>query len=331
MMSVGVLRTTRGMLDDIMMTHAMTWLCHQQEKTTSDDHDPPWSMGGRHKSPIDSLKVLSVLPMSAAKRIVLLVTLVGCSSAFSPAVRQPSAHAFRTSEKVSLIRLASTKEDRARTTVIETPASDATGVDQLSIPENAGFSYGEFAKTYPFANNILIATTKTAAADLLAQTVIAQTPLTEIDLQRSLLFCLFGAIYLGGFQYLYQVQIFKKLFDIDKFTSQPWADKLKDGPGLQALAAQTALDLSVLTLIYLPTFYIFKASVFSGSPDPSLWVSSGLESYTSNFAKDEFDLIRVWLPADLVCFSVPLYLRLPVRHVVSFVWTAYLSFARGGH
>ncbi len=153
----------------------------------------------------------------------------------------------------------------------------------------------------------------------------------ELDLQRSLLFCLFGAIYLGGFQYLYQVQVFKKLFDVDRFTTQPWADKLHDIPGLQALAAQTVLDLSVLTWIYLPTFYTFKASIFSGSLDPAVWLSSGLETYHTNFGKDEVELLAVWLPADLVCFSVPLYLRLPVRHVVSFVWTAYLSFARGGH
>lgn len=193
------------------------------------------------------------------------------------------------------------------------------------------FSYASFAQEYPFANNIMIATTKTAAADLLAQTVISQVPIDAIDWQRSFLFCLFGAVYLGGFQYLYQVQIFKRLFDVDKFTSQPWGDKLQDGPGLQALAGQTALDMAVLTFIYLPTFYIFKASVFSGSLDPSNWIDTGVGNYQTNFAKDEFDLIRVWLPADLVCFSVPLYLRLPVRHVVSFVWTAYLSFSRGGH
>ena len=101
--------------------------------------------------------------------------------------------------------------------------------------------------------------------------------------------------------------------------------------GLLALAAQTALDLAVLSCVYLPTFYVFKASAFSGSTDPLEWASSGLAMYCANFAKDEFDLLRVWLPADLVCFSVPLYLRLPVRHLVSFVWTAYLSFARGGH
>ena len=203
--------------------------------------------------------------------------------------------------------------------------------DALVDGEKRGLSYGDFAMKYPFANNIAIATTKTALADLIAQVVIAQTPIAEIDYERSLLFCGFGAIYLGGFQYLYQVNVFKKLFDIEAFTSQPWIDKLKDEDGLKALAAQTALDLTVLSLIYLPTFYIFKAGVFSGSLDPSVWTSSGFETYQQNFAKDEFDLIRVWLPADLVCFSVPLYLRLPVRHVVSFVWTAYLSFARGGH
>lgn len=217
---------------------------------------------------------------------------------------------------------------------LQPPSSTASDAAASTASEAAAASsspYLRFAQDYPFANNLMIATTKTAAADLLAQVVIAQTPIDAIDWQRSLLFCLFGAIYLGGFQYLYQVQIFKRLFDVDAFTSQPLADKLRDAPGLRVLAAQTALDLTVLTVIYLPTFYVFKAGVFSGSPDPSVWLGSGLGAYQSNFSKDEIDLVRVWLPADLVCFSVPLYLRLPVRHIVSFVWTAYLSFARGGH
>ena len=209
--------------------------------------------------------------------------------------------------------------------------ADIMMAESSSTQTSRGISYAQFAKEYPFVNNVGIATMKTAAADLLAQVVISGTPVDSIDWQRSLLFCAFGAVYLGGFQYLYQENIFKRLFDVDSFTSQSWADKVKDGPGLRALAAQTALDMAVLTAIYLPTFYIFKAGVFSGSMDPAVWASTGLESYTTNFAKDEFDLIRVWLPADLVCFSVPLYLRLPVRHIVSFVWTAYLSFARGGH
>lgn len=224
--------------------------------------------------------------------------------------------------------------DKAQTKLMD-PLLDlqleATTDSLTEVATTPGWTYGEFAKTYPNVNNIGIATIKTASADLLAQVAIAHTPVSEIDWQRALLFCAFGATYLGAFQYWYQVNIFKKMFDVDKFTSQPWGDKLKDTEGLKSLAAQTAVDLTVLTLVYLPTFYVFKAGVFSGSADPMVWLSSGLENYSNNFAKDEFDLVRVWAPADLICFSVPLYLRLPSRHVVSFVWTAYLSFSRGGH
>lgn len=259
--------------------------------------------------------------------VALLLSLIGAEAFGAPFVgrqyQQIVAHRSRSA--VPALQLQPQTKQSPPTT-----ASDAATLSTEEVRASSS-PYLRFAQDYPFANNLMIATTKTAAADFLAQVVIAQTPIDAIDWQRSLLFCLFGAIYLGGFQYLYQVQIFKRLFDVDAFTTQPLADKLRDGPGLRALAAQTALDLTVLTAIYLPTFYVFKAGVFSGSPDPSVWLSSGLGNYQENFAKDELDLVRVWLPADLVCFSVPLYLRLPVRHIVSFVWTAYLSFTRGGH
>jgi len=224
-----------------------------------------------------------------------------------------------------------------------TAASSATTQEELSLPnttkdeilaessESSSFSYGEFAKQYPFINNVAIATTKTGAADFIAQTVIGGTPLYQLDVERSILFMTFGAVYSGGFQWLYQVNVFKKLFDIEKFTNLSIQEKLEDKEGLKQLMLQTALDLTVLTLVYLPAFYIFKAGVFSGSMDPNVWTSTGMNDYMTNFAKDEADLLKVWFPADLVCFSVPLYLRLPVRHSVSFLWTAYLSFARGGH
>ena len=249
------------------------------------------------------------------------------------AVQPRSFNSLKSGNRIASSKLQlSTKTDAKAVDTKSTISKGKSPESSISYAEQtSSFSYVDFAQNYPFANNILIATTKTAAADLLAQTVIGGTPIMDIDLERSFLFCLFGALYLGGFQYLYQVQIFKKLFDVDKFTSQSWEEKLQDGPGLRALAAQTVLDLTVLTAIYLPTFYIFKASVFSGSMDPSVWFDTGLSNFQTNFAKDEFDLLRVWAPADIVCFSVPLYLRLPVRHIVSFVWTAYLSFARGGH
>lgn len=188
--------------------------------------------------------------------------------------------------------------------------------------------YGSFAKSFPMVNNMMIASGKAALADFFAQTVIAQTGLDAVDWHRTFLFCLFGAFYQGGFQYLYQVNIFSKLFDnVEQFTSQPWADKVKDGPGLRSLALQVLLDLLIMSSIALPTYYTFKASVFSGAMDPALWLQDGLTSYGSHFGRDETDLLRVWIPADILCFSVPLILRLPVRQVISLFYTAYLSSA----
>jgi Mpv17 / PMP22 family len=273
--------------------------------------------------------ILRTVPLAivvSATRIVAWSSPIGASNQ-KHGIFHKTTVTFPSSKKSSL-RLSS-KADVKEPSLAGTDTVGSALVE--NVREESSNAYVDFAKNYPFVNNLLIATTKTAAADLLAQTFIAQTPLAEVDLQRSCLFCLFGCLYLGAFQYLYQVQVFKRIFDVDQFTSQSWSDKLQDVPGLKALGAQTGLDLTVLTLIYLPTFYIFKASVFSGSLDPSVWFSTGIDNYSANFSKDEADLIKVWLPADLVCFSVPLYLRLPVRHVVSFVWTAYLSFARGGH
>ena len=42
-------------------------------------------------------------------------------------------------------------------------------------------------------------------------------------------------------------------------------------------------------------------------------------------SEDVYDVFRVWGPADLVCFSVPLWLRLPVRHVWSLSWGMGIS------
>ncbi len=40
-------------------------------------------------------------------------------------------------------------------------------------------------------------------------------------------------------------------------------------------------------------------------------------------------LFQVWFPADIILFSLPMWLRMPCRHLVSLGWTSYLSFLRG--
>lgn len=201
----------------------------------------------------------------------------------------------------------------------------------LEKEQESSFDYASFAKDFPLFNNMAIASCKAAIADLFAQTIIAQYGLEGVDWQRTFLFCLFGAFYQGGFQYLYQVNVFSKLFDVEKFTSQSWIEKLRDGPGLRSLALQVMLDLMIMSSIYLPTYYTFKASIFSGTMDPTVWLQDGIACYGSHFSTDETDLLRIWLPADLLCFSVPLILRLPLRQVISLFYTAYLSSSSFGH
>ena len=244
-----------------------------------------------------------------------------------------TARAFSQRSSMSLSSLA--VMERVRDAMIQPSPRVSVASNQATRTQDSKYTasnlYVQFARRYPFLNNLLIATFKSGAADFMAQTVIGGAALRKLDLSRSILFMLFGAIYSGAFQWLYQVRIFQKLFDVNKFTQQSWAKKLRDRAGLQSLAAQTALDLGVLTAVYLPTFYIFKASVFSGSLDPIDWIQTGFTQYRTHLVKDALDVVRVWLPADLICFSVPMYLRLPVRHSVAFLWTAYLSFTRGGH
>jgi hypothetical protein len=190
--------------------------------------------------------------------------------------------------------------------------------------------YVAFAKAHPLANSMILGCANASAADFVAQRVVEGKSWNDVDWKRSLVFCSFGALYLGGFQYVYQVGVFRRIFaGTEKFTNQAWAAKLKDVPGLISLGAQAALDLSVMTCIYLPSFYVFKAGVYSSSWSASDWAREGVSNYWRNCSKDVYDMVRVWGPADLLCFSVPLWLRLPVRMVISFTWTTYLSFMRG--
>ena len=192
--------------------------------------------------------------------------------------------------------------------------------------------YVVFAKTYPFLNNVFIATIKTQAADLTTQMGVEGKSFSEIDWRRNIVFMLFGCLYLGGFQYLYQINIFQRIFpNMARFTEQTWRQKLADKAGLKSLVGQVALDNSVLATVYIPTFYVLKSFIFTGSTDVTTIFKTAFTNLKQNWARDAFVQCRLWIPLDFLCFSIPLYLRLPVRHVLSFFWTAYFSFLRGAN
>lgn len=229
---------------------------------------------------------------------------------------------------------------------------------------------GAFAKERPGCNSVAIATLKSGAADLLAQAVEGRSLAAvdwRRNLAFCAFGAAYLGLFQFWYQVRLFSRLFPSVAEL---TSQPWAARVarprlarKKGlkgsrsryrnaspgaslrsaasaghghklvglaHGLASLVGQTLLDLLVLGLVYLPVFYLFTAGVASGAWDVARWVRGGASSYTAHFQRDFAALIRLWAPCDLVCFSVPLHLRLPVRHAISFASTAYLAVAGRG-
>jgi len=108
----------------------------------------------------------------------------------------------------------------------------------------------------------------------------------------------------------------------------PYAAKLppwKDWAGWGGVAAQTALDNFVhYTFIYFPVFYIFKEFV-QGAGNPI----DALNKYKNNAWDDNKAIWALWIPCDMVIYSAPVWMRLPMNHLISLGWTMILSFMRG--
>lgn len=68
-----------------------------------------------------------------------------------------------------------------------------------------------FAKSNPFVFQLIVATTKTMAADLMTQTVAEGKKFDEIDWKRNGIFVVFGFAYLGGFQYWLMISKYRQV------------------------------------------------------------------------------------------------------------------------
>lgn len=83
------------------------------------------------------------------------------------------------------------------------------------------------------------------------------------------------------------------------------------------LAKQVGFDVFVhLPFLYLPSFYVVKESVAGSGGGPVDWVTNAADKYTRNWMTDVKVMTQVWLPADIICFTVPMWLRLPIRHAI---------------
>jgi len=203
----------------------------------------------------------------------------------------------------------------------------------------------EKMKKHPFASNMLIATANPVTADLTTQMLREGKAFNDVDWQRTSAFATFGMVYLGGVQWFVHVKLYRYLFSsMDRFAQLPTlAAKLKYRKGLADAAKQVAFDVFFhLPFMYLPSFYFLKQCIqdqssekisdnrnINSSTDLRGIAEAAWTNYRANWTTDVPMMTCVWLPADCLVFAVPIWLRLPVRNVVSFCWTSYLSYARG--
>eukprot|EP00750_Incisomonas_marina_P012018 INCI16490.1.p2 GENE.INCI16490.1~~INCI16490.1.p2 ORF type:complete len:329 (-),score=56.44 INCI16490.1:114-1100(-) len=189
----------------------------------------------------------------------------------------------------------------------------------------------QFPKEHPFATNIIIATIKTSLCDILVQKYVENKEV--VDWRRVSVFTAFGCLYLGFFQWAIYVTLFGRLFPgMAKFANMPFKDKLKDTRGMLNVVGQTAFDNFLhYTFIYFPVFYVFKESIQGTGYEKTIASVTGksLGKYRENFLEDNTKIWGLWIPGDLVIYAVPMWLRLPLNHALSFIWTCYLSFLRG--
>ena len=223
---------------------------------------------------------------------------------------------------------------RWSTTLPHDTAASATAITSSVAPSISPSGLLKFARESPYKTNIIIATLKTSLCDILVQKYIEKKE--EINWRRNAIFLAFGCIYLGGVQWFVYVDVFKRLWPgMAAFANQPLREKLRNPAGIRALFGQVAFDNFVhYPLMYFPFFYVIKEGVKKdpGAKDASLGgvAAAGLERYRQNCVEDNLKIWTMWIPGDLVVYAVPIWMRLPLNHGISFLWTCYLSFLRGG-
>jgi Mpv17 / PMP22 family len=228
-------------------------------------------------------------------------------------------------------RLKTTTDDVTKKNIknVEVPSSSVGDATTSTIVE--GGNGTSFAKENPFIFQLIVATLKTVAADLTTQIVAEGKSWNEVDWKRSGIFVVFGFTYLGGFQYWLMVHKYRQWFPtMDKFAKMSFNDKLKYHAGIIDAGKMVIFDIFIhLPLMYFPSYYAVKEFVAGTTWNPKDWIIDGVTKYRNNMQEDLSAMVKVWVPSDCIQFVLPVHMRMPFRHMVSFFWTAYVSFTRG--
>jgi len=199
----------------------------------------------------------------------------------------------------------------------------SSNLDSVSQHVETKGLYGaivSFPKRKPFLTNMLLCTGLTFIADLQVQWRSGK----PVDVKRSAFFCAFG-LYQGVAQWFVYVVAFSRMFPgAIRFANMPMAEKLRNPAGMKQLVGQIGVDLfAYVPFVYYPVFYAFQGYFHEDS------LQTCVDRYKSNFAVDVVAQVAFWGPADIICFSAPAWMRLPISHLGGFGWNSILSWLRG--
>jgi len=196
-----------------------------------------------------------------------------------------------------------------------------------------------FPRRQPFATALITGTVKTTLADVIVQ-LAEMKP--HYDFWRTCVFTVFGFLFQGVFLWNVYIRVFMWLCPrAEQFGNLGWEAKLADVPGQVDLVKQVCLDVFVvIPFFFFPTFHIVKELV-QGSPNqeddddsggrgkPRRVVARALARYRRVGPGDVSKFWMIWIPVDIVIYSCPVWMRLPLNHLVSFLSTSLLSILRG--
>lgn len=193
-----------------------------------------------------------------------------------------------------------------------------------------------FPKRKPFWFSFWLNATVMGGADLHTQFIEGRRlgsikPERQLDWRRTGMFSLFGAVQAVTSWYVY-IRLFKVVFPgALPFANKPWRLKLTDFKGQVDVVKQALADVFVYTpFCFYPNFYLFQVILRGECKAPGDVFQSALLRYRENCVADNAASTAMWLPADLVVFAVPAWLRLPTTYGFNYVFIALLSFFRGG-
>ena len=185
-------------------------------------------------------------------------------------------------------------------------------------------------KKHPFIFGVFITTMKTCSVDLAVQYYIEKK--NSVDWKRNMTFGCFGMFYQGMWQYYLFNKIMPKITpNTLTFINKNLTDKIRDKKGIKGVLLQNFIENGINNpLLFFPCFYTIKESI---NREKICYKSIyyGLKTYKKNFWDDLKACWSIWIPAQTINFAFsPIHLRVPYVAFVSAVWTAYISYTRGG-